>query len=133
MSDAGTVALATVRGVQNVRVARVGSAVPWWVSFEPVPVAIRGTVYGQCHHPDEAVTDVRPLRVIEDVTIDTGVPFFDHEEDGQGEPTIWLVKGTGDPLPMPVLSLTDLQPDVRHLWPVVVDALLSTQPAVLRS
>ena len=55
-------------------------------------------------------------------------PFFDHDEDGHGEPTIWLVRGTGDPLPMPVLSLTDLQPDVRHLWPTVVRAMLVANP-----
>ena len=54
--------------------------------------------------------------------------FFDHDEDGAGEPTIWLVRGTGDPLPQPVLSVSDLSPGVRHLWPIVVRAMLAANP-----
>jgi hypothetical protein len=54
--------------------------------------------------------------------------FFDHDEDGSGEPTIWLVRGMGDPLPQPVLSVSDLHHDVRHLWPVVVRAMLKANP-----
>ena len=57
--------------------------------------------------------------------LDLAEPWMlDHEEDGNGEPTLWLLKGGGDPLPMPVLSLTDLHPDMRHLWPLLVNRVL---------
>jgi hypothetical protein len=54
-------------------------------------------------------------------------PWFSVEMDGFGEQTIWLMRREDDPAPMAVLSLSDLNPSARHLWPTIARALLDTE------
>lgn len=65
--EPGMVAVATVRGVPNVRVMRTDDTLttrPWWVSVAPVGVGYRW-------HHDDVVRDIRPLTLL-----DAGGPWW---------------------------------------------------------
>ena len=79
--EPGTVAVATVRGVPNVRVMRCGPKQPFWMSPE-----YEGDDQGSDRqwrmHSDREVTDVRPLVVLDLAQIDEIAATTWHEVTG---------------------------------------------------